>query len=223
MSLGEYLGAGAGVTKLLLHLNGNSTDTSGNSNSGTDTNITYSQANGKFGQGAGFNGSSSYIQTPYSNASSEFTQIFWFKCAVSDTNNKTLSSQTTSAAQRYWFFIGRNNHPTFQRKLTALVGGGAILTMYGTTNVDDNVWHMGAIVLKSGASALYIDGNLEDSDSASYTVPTSSMPTHYIGKTGDNDSYWNGAMDEHIYEAKAWSAEKVKKYYTYSKGRFGII
>jgi len=61
MSLGEYTGAGSGTTKLLLHLNGNNTDTSGNSNSSTDTAITYSQANGKFGQGAGFNGSSSII------------------------------------------------------------------------------------------------------------------------------------------------------------------
>ena len=60
-TLGEYLGAGASTTKLLLHLNGKSTDSSGNGNNGTNSNITYSLANGKFGQGAGFNGSSNSI------------------------------------------------------------------------------------------------------------------------------------------------------------------
>ena len=68
MSLGEYNGAGSGTTKLLAHLNGNSNDSSGNANNGSDTNITYSLANGKLGQGAGFNGSSSLID--YGNPAS---------------------------------------------------------------------------------------------------------------------------------------------------------
>jgi len=41
-------------------LEGNSTDQVG-SNDGTDNNITYSSGNGYFGQGAGFNGTNSYI------------------------------------------------------------------------------------------------------------------------------------------------------------------
>jgi hypothetical protein len=220
MTLGEYLGAGSATTKLLLHLNGNSADSSGNNNNGTDTAITY--VDGKFGKCASFNGSSSFIQTPYSNASSEFTQVFWFKCS-SLTTNQTLSGQTTSALPKYWFLIGRNNHPTFPRKLIALVSGGSTLTMYGTTNVDDGNWHMGAIVLKSGASALYVDGKLEDSDATTYTVPTTSMPTHYIGKTGDNDSYLNGSSDEHIYDAVAWTPQQVAKYYSYTKGYYATL
>lgn len=59
MTLGEYLPNSN--TKLLLHLNGSSADSSGNNNNGTDTSITYSQANGKFGQGAGFDSTSDKI------------------------------------------------------------------------------------------------------------------------------------------------------------------
>ena len=34
---------------------------------------------------------------------------------------------------------------------------------------------------------------------------------------------WGGFIDEVIVEGVAWSSNKVKKYYTYSKGRFGIV
>lgn len=196
-------------------LDGNSNDSVG-SNNGTDTNISY--VAGKINNSASLNGSSSYIQTPYSNASSEFTNVFWFKCAASTTSNQTLSGQTTSALLKYWFLIGRNNHPTFPRKLVALVGGGTALTMYGTTNVDDGNWHMGAIVLKSGASALYVDGNLEDSDTTSYTVPTTSMPTHYFGKTGDNDSYLNGLLDESGIWSRALTSTEITQLYNSGAG-----
>ncbi len=41
-------------------MEGNSNDSKG-SNNGTDSNITYSNANGRFGQGAAFNGTTSSI------------------------------------------------------------------------------------------------------------------------------------------------------------------
>lgn len=34
---------------------------------------------------------------------------------------------------------------------------------------------------------------------------------------------FDGSIDEVIVENRAWTAEQVKKYHTYSKGRFGII
>jgi len=44
------------------HFNGRSTDFSGNNNHGTDTSVTYSQANGRFGKGAGFDANTDQIQ-----------------------------------------------------------------------------------------------------------------------------------------------------------------
>ena len=55
----EYLGAGPTITRALYHLNGNATDSSGNARNGTGTAITYSLANGRLDQGAGFNNSTS--------------------------------------------------------------------------------------------------------------------------------------------------------------------
>ena len=46
-------------------------------------------------------------------------------------------------------------------------------------------------------------------------------------KLGTNESatggWYTGSSDEPLIENTAWSAEKVKKYYTMAKGRFGII
>lgn len=106
-------------TKGLYRLNGNANDDSGNSNNGTATNVTW--IDGKIGSGAGsFNGSSSYISSAYSNVSSEITTLFWFKTSAS-TNNQTVWSQTSNAAQKLWLIVGRSNHPTFPSKLTAIV------------------------------------------------------------------------------------------------------
>lgn len=37
------------------------------------------------------------------------------------------------------------------------------------------------------------------------------------------ENYLYGSIDEVILENIVWSAEKIKKYYTMAKGRFGII
>lgn len=61
-------------------LEGNSNDSKG-SNNGSDLDITYSSANGKFNQGAGFNGSSSHINIgdQIAIASGGITISYWIK------------------------------------------------------------------------------------------------------------------------------------------------
>ncbi len=54
-TLGEYNGAGSGITKALYHLNGSSADSSGNGNNGTDNEVTYGAGYGKYGKGVSFN------------------------------------------------------------------------------------------------------------------------------------------------------------------------
>jgi len=85
MSLGEYIPNAN--TKLLLHLNGNSNDASGNGNNCTAVNITYSLANGRYSQGAGFNGTTSAIYT--GSAINYSSQIITISCWI---NFKTLGT-----------------------------------------------------------------------------------------------------------------------------------
>lgn len=65
-------------------LEGNSTDNSGNSHTGTDTSITYSSGNGKISQGAGFNGSSSYISIPSYTVGASWSISMWIKQSSGD-------------------------------------------------------------------------------------------------------------------------------------------
>ena len=79
ITFGEYLGAGSGTTKLLLHLNGNSTDSSGNGNNGTVNGAT-STNSGKFGGAYNFDGSNDYITLPsFSWIDGPFTFSAWIK------------------------------------------------------------------------------------------------------------------------------------------------
>ena len=88
-SFGEYLGAGAGTTKLLLHYEGTTGDYSGNNNVEVANNITLSQSYGKFSQGGGFNGTNSYIKLLNSaNINTSFTFIDYIK--LSGTSGCTI-------------------------------------------------------------------------------------------------------------------------------------
>src|ERR1051326_1866471 len=73
---------------------GNSNDSKG-SNNGSDTSITYSSGNGNFGQGAGFNGSSSKIVITDNSSLhllSAFTILGWIKASGTLNGNGIFQS-----------------------------------------------------------------------------------------------------------------------------------
>ena len=114
MSLGEYIGAGASITKGLWHLNGNINDSSGNNT------VTYfggsptpSYNNGKFGQGVVFNGSSNFLYIADTNfgGTGSFTMSVWAKL-ISTSGLQTLISQygiTTGYAKFFFGFQSGGN------------------------------------------------------------------------------------------------------------------
>jgi len=213
--LGEYLGAGASTTKLLLHLNGNSTDSSGNGNDGTDTAITYSLANGKFGQGAGFNGSSSKITSTIDNfGTGNFTISLFMKTSQGTTRvvfGKT--SNVDSDAGGYVFYNDTYDGYVFKFGTTKLVIGSlpSVWTNFIVTR-DGNIGYI-YINGSYAVSVSGISGYNQNSASGVFTLGTS---------PGSNwtPRFYSGAIDEVIVENRAWTASEIKKYYTYSKGRF---
>lgn len=231
-TLGEYLGAGSGTTKLLLHLNVSSADSSGNGNNGTDTSITYSQANGYLGQGAGFNGSSSiiYVQNKigFSAGANNITFGGWFNVSSApalNTEQRTLFAQLLSnpggAGTRYFYrLLYQNSGGTFQ-----LVGTPGTFV---TTLATGTWYHIMMTSDTSNNNKLYLNGRLVASnttqDSAGHD--SSMVDVFAIGATRyttSNTEFFNGKADEVICENTTWSAEKIKQYYTFAKGRFGII
>ena len=142
---GRTVGEGWPQAGLVLgmHLNGNSTDYSGNNNHGTDTAITYSTANGKFGQGAGFNGSSSKIVVP--NASINGLKITgaqtwcaWVQLGADTASGKTIIGRSLSNASQ---LLRLDINPTGgvgDRHVQFQITGLTPAVAQSTTNIDLN-------------------------------------------------------------------------------------
>ena len=223
MTNGEYIGAGSGTTKLLLHLNGNSTDSSGNGNNGIDTAITY--VDGKFGKCASVAGTGRIVTTSNIGITGQGARTIagWFNC------------QTQPSVDQYLFTLGKLSAGNlFALKYSSVKKGG--FSLYGTDLVTTSVltpltsvgWHFICITYSGGAlssSSLKFSIDGVDYPFASYSgTPNTTDFTVSIGDYGNNSGYgWKGYFDEVIIENRAWSAQEVKKYYTQSRGFFATL
>ena len=217
---GEYIGAGSGTTKLLLHLNGNSTDSSGNGNNGTDTAITY--VDGKFGKCASFNGSSSKINLPTASLntalSTAITISMWVKF------NATTDGQ-------YLFALNSSPGDSPEIRLKTGYSAGNLTfewAVYDNNDYQADVskiipydtnWHHVLVVGATNDFRIYIDNSLgTTATSGSFNIDN--IGELALGRYSYGVAYFNGSMDEVIIENRAWTASEVKKYYTNSLGRF---
>lgn len=224
MSLGEYK---QNVnTKLLLHLNGDANDSSSNGTNGTSTSITYSQANGKFGQGAGFNGASN----------SQIT----FASYITPLGAKTVSIWFNTTMTTFTRFIGNlsenGNGTGFQFMMDTPAGYKMSISayksnvvMYTTTSlstINDGKWNNIIMTWDGTTNAngvnIYYNGNLEVSATSNSTESVAPSGVLRIGRYSTTYDY-TGAIDEVIIENRAWAAQEVKKYYTNSIGRFATL
>jgi hypothetical protein len=224
---GRYIGEGWPQTGLVggWHLNGNSTDYSGNSNNGTDTAITYSLANGKFGQGAGFNGSSSKIV----RANASLTGI---KTTGAQTWGAWIQIATTTGALT---IMGRSNAGASQLLRLAINATGAAGTsdayfqitgltpsqVNSTFYLSANTWYFVVGIYTGSALQIYVNGKLELSSSVTGT-PNNPTSQFGIGILGDYTGfqYHNGKIDEAFVFNIAKDANWVRKQYALGTGKF---
>ncbi len=231
LTLGEYIGAGSGTTKLLLHLNGNSTDSSGNGNNGTDTSVTYGLGYGKFGQGAGFNGSSSNIKcgtTGIPTGAGARTLATWMR----------FDSLPSTSGQQYGIIhYGDNNTRLlfgFNIDFGTTPSNGIALVTYADDLISSfipsiNTWYRvvgtydGNVTLK-----IYVNGQIYGTRTLSGALNTTMTVNGVVlgASLAGGDTLVNffpGKLDETIIENRVWSDSEARKDYTYAKGRFGII
>lgn len=228
MSLGEYIGAGSGITKLLLHLSGNSNDASGNSNNGTDTDVTYSVANGRYNQGASFNGSSSGISIADA-ASIQFSTVFTIAVWVNfsalpslNTDDQFVAKWRTSDPERSYRFGVQNSAGSYFLRTGVSSAGSSTVEGSVAWTPSTNTWYRLVETWDAGAFVFYVNGALLGSGTTTgVTSLFDNTDPLYIGRSGDL-GYFNGKIDEVILENVAWTASQVRKDYTNSKGRFFI-
>ena len=213
------------TTKAYYPLNGNSTDFSGNGNHSTDTAITYPQ--GRFGQAAKFNGSTSKIvnATDLGITGGPITMSAWIKLGAEissslytvmyqfDTGNevgyKIVYNYNAGTRQLAFWRIRQNQAftgPTYNVALGTSNFYNVVLT-YDGTNV---------IGFFNGSSI----GVVADSGNGT----ASALPDQFsIGTVESGAEFFNGLIDEVIIESRAWTAKEVETYYrksvlNYKKG-----
>ena len=189
-----------GTTKAYYPLNGNSRDYSGNTNTGTDTAITYPQ--GRFGQGAKFNGSTSKVALTGTTfpVSGDFTMSAWYN-GTTPTGDGLVGYGSALA--------------TGQRRSILIVSGNAYFGGYSSdldsnTKVVDGKWHNIIVTYTGTTCSIYVDGVRRNT--GTLTLNTTNQ-IFRIGCRADDTSFINASADEIIIESRAWTAKEVETYY----------
>jgi len=201
-------------------------DRSGNNNNGTLTNMTQSTSpvSGKVGQALAFNGSTSYVQVPYSSAlapTSALTFGGWMK-----TTDRTLSQKIISKTETggYAMVINEATGGCNSTSIGAFVGVlvTGVNTYYGAcydrANITNNKWHHVMATYDSETVRLYFDGV----EVGSNTIPTG--PINYStantlcigtepGGTCGITQFFSGSIDEVRVYNRALSASEIKQLY----------
>jgi hypothetical protein len=214
--------------------NGNSNDASGNGNNGTDTNITYSQANGRLNQGAGFNGTSSRIVlgNVLNIGLNSLTLSTWFKLTSSNGNEgRALVGKgilTGSSNGGYGLYIWDNMVMAQLRYDAASLNS----YIYDPTSKNDGKWHNAVLTLERNNETgfkLYVDTKLVASTTS---IPFNSLTfqtTSYFAFGARSEStYPNnymffllGSIDEtKMMIGEVWSPAQIKNESARVKGFF---
>jgi hypothetical protein len=207
-----------GTTVGLWHLNGNSTDFSGNNNHGSDTAITYSAANGKLGQGAGFNGSSSIMNLVVGsslNFANDVTICYWLKYA----NSGVVINRDTGG---FWEFISRVSVTNKTIGFDVQNTSNAWLSIVSDNNSLPNaVWNFIALQKTATSLNIYINGALAKTGSFSGTGRSLNRNI-VLGRRMDvEDEYLDGQIDEVSFHSTALTANQIRQIYAYQKGLLG--
>ncbi|MCX6232754.1 MAG: hypothetical protein NTZ33_14545 [Bacteroidetes bacterium] len=228
MSLGEYISAESGITKGLYHFNGNGNDSSGNGKNLSGTGITYSLANGKFGQGAGMTTGNLSLANNLGIDGGSVTISIWVKKTNTIGLNKYggIIDQNSNISKTGYTIGFSNDAGVMNIYINRCRLGVADQTIGYAYTISSTKFDNICLTYNSATTilTLYLNGSYINSRTASGNG-TSNINGFEIGDYygGGSTAKFNSNVDEVIIDNVEWSAEKYKKYYSMCKGRFGIL
>lgn len=201
---------------------GNSIDSVG-TNTGTDTSISYSVANGKLNQGAGFNGTTSKITLPdvAYGIGTAFTFAGWIK--TSSANEQGIYCRDIVATLRAWQF--RVDATTGLLRIVRFDSAGSLvvnLVSSGAVNTGLPV-HVAVTFSTTNGTILYINGSADGSDTTVGGKTANNNNTGVVSTFGnDVSSLGTSPMNGFIDEFGIWTTEKtspeISQLYNTGKG-----
>jgi len=208
--------------KAYYRFNGNSNDASGGGNNGTDTEISYLLANGKLGNGAGFNGTSSYIILPNSaKGGNSLTVSAWIRQASAA--GVTIYSESASA----FAVIGITATGQLDVYIkTSTTSFTEFLSIAGV--LPPAKWHHVIYAYDSTSGYLYgyVDSirviNQYRGGNQSYlnTLGDNAIGIYSYNNHAGRSGYFNGGIDEFKIDNTIWTEARIKNEYARVKGFF---
>ena len=206
----DFFGDGSNIATYLF--DGTCRDLNGNYN-GTATDITYGE--GKVGQAAVFNGTTSFVATPYNpNNSTTMSISLWFKTSTINTNMGLFgdgnASGADSSARLSCSIINDNT-------LGITIGNNTTGNFTKTTSILsylDGKFHNLIITYNINTVTIYIDNVLIKSYISTISLGTSSSLYFNIGKCGlYNGLYFTGSIDQVRIFNRALNSNEVTALY----------
>lgn len=192
---------------------GNADATTGGVN-GTDTDVTYGEANGKYGEGALFNGSSSKISlnnTVMQVTTGDFTVGLWVKNLNTDGDYHVIVSKGSSGANGWGLAIRYG-----AVRLLLDDGTNSGYTFDGSSAISDGNWHHIAVSVDRDVGAyFYLDGSyvsFQDCTARSGSLTTTA--TTHIGSYSNGTQWWlDATIDEFVFFNSALNSTQVAGLY----------
>lgn len=201
--------------KALYRFENNANDTSGTYN-GTATNVTYST--GKFGQGAVFNGTSSYVSTPITGATyrsgAGYTISLWASFADLAADRCLVADNTVGCIE-----LSRYSDNTLGFRALKSDNSTPVITTVSThfTPVLNQFYHI--VIAWDGTTAanavkLYVNNSIVATKTASLPLSNQGdFTTTFIGRRTDG-LYFYGSIDQARIFNRALTALEVQNLYT---------
>jgi hypothetical protein len=198
---------------------GNSTDSKGVYH-GSATSVAYGTTYGKFGQGASFNGSSSYISYGTGPAlTNQMTISLWVKPTGAGARNLLVKAGDGGYWESgdYQLQIGSDNVLGFWVNTD---NGGTGILAYATGPIANDSWHhvVGVVDKANNTIRLYIDGVLQSGGGPSMGNRNIRATNRqmYLGKQNFNNVnglFMNGTIDDMAVFSRALSASEISALY----------
>ncbi len=195
------------------HMEGNSNDSSGNADNGSDLNMAYGTSYGKVGQGANFNGSSSYINIPNSTAFdvSNYTIAAWVYSTNYSQDMFIFEKGPVNTQYSLFFESGS----VVQRSYNS--SGGLFINQYTTlanAGISNSNWYYIVSTYNGSLINLYVNGVLKSSVAVSGALQTGQSGERIGAYGGSSPSYYfNGDIDEVRVYGRALSSTEVTGLY----------
>jgi len=152
------------------------------------------------------------------------------------TGNLTLSTWVKTSMSSTGFVISKDNLSNRNYGLVVVMDGGVLRARFfivksntlvnvtsTTINVGDNNWHHIVGVNDGTDLKIYVDGNLENTNSgAGGTIDNDSVNLN-IGRRGDNNLFFSGKLDEAAIWNTALSSDAVTEIYNATANNTGKV